>query len=45
MKSVFFRHEDMKNMFFSQEDICCCRQGFNKNLTPQSVYGRKSYRI
>ena len=24
---------------------CCVRQGFNKNLYPQSAYGRKSYRI
>ena len=23
----------------------CGRQGFDKNLTPQSAYGRKSYRI
>ena len=27
--------------------FCCCivRQGFDKNLTPHTAYGRKSYRI
>ena len=26
------------------ETVCCVRQGFNKNLSPQTAYGRKSYR-
>ena len=27
------------------ETVCCVMQGFNKNLSPQTAYGRKSYRI
>ena len=41
MLFIFFYSVNCSLLLF----LCYVRQGFDKNLTPQSAYGRKSYRI